>query len=223
MESLDYWRKCEQLSVVQAAQLIVGMDPTPKPNAPSWRDETPDSYHAIFANLRGAILFGKLRATIRSDPRHGVLAVPPDARAELQEGGIQHLYRVVPDWHGTLIEVRDLRDWLVERGIESEFFLRDGLPAANYLDRKGRWFSVRLFAAVKAWEAMRDNPSLVDGRSPKQALVKWLRENARKLGLTGNDGTASAKVISDIATVANWNIEGGLPKTAAISSKMKRT
>jgi hypothetical protein len=214
MESLDYWRKCEQLSVVQSALLIVGIDPAPKPHAPSWRHEIPDSYHAILAALQGAVLSGGLRATIRSDPRHGVLAVPPDAMAQLQEGGIQHFYRVWPDWRGSLIEVKDLREWLVQRGIESEFFFPDGLPNADYLNPSDLFFSPKLYAAIAAWMAIKADPTLIRG-SAKKALTTWLKTNAAQHGLLKEDGEPNTEAIEYIAKVANWDTKGGAPKTPA--------
>jgi hypothetical protein len=214
MESLDYWRKCEQLSVVQAAQLIVGMDPTPKPNAPSWRNEPPDSYHAILAALREAILSGRLKATIRRDPKRSFSEIPPDAMAQFEEGGIQRLYRVCPDWHGTLIEVTNLCEWLVQRRIPSEFFFPDGLPNADYLNRSDPFFSPKLYAAIAAWMAIKADPTLIRG-SAKKALTTWLKTNAAQHGLLKEDGEPNTEAIEYIAKVANWDTKGGAPKTPA--------
>jgi hypothetical protein len=214
MESLDYWRKCEQLSVVQAAKLIVGMDPTPKPNAPSWRNEPPDKCNAMLANLSGAILSGKLKATILRDPKRSVSEVPPGTMAQFQEGGIQHFYRVWPDWHGSLIEVKDLREWLVQRGIESEFFFPDGLPNPDYLNPSDPFFSPKLYAAIAAWMAIKADRTLIRG-SAKKALTTWLKTNAAQHGLLKEDGEPNIEAIEYIAKVANWDTKGGAPKTPA--------
>jgi hypothetical protein len=213
MESLDYWRKCEQLSVVQSALLIVGIDPAPKPHAPSWRHEIPDSYHAILAALQGAVLSGGLKATIRRDPKRSVSEVPPGTMAQFQEGGIQHFYRVWPDWYGSLIEVKDLREWLVQRGIESEFFFPDGLPNPDYLNPSDPFFSAKLYAAIAAWMAVKADPSLRRNKSVKSTLSTWLNQHAGQYGLTKGDGTPNKQAIEEVAKVANWETKGGAPKT----------
>jgi hypothetical protein len=122
---------------------------------------------------------------------------------------------------GNKIRVADLREWLLERRVKSKFFFPDGVPATDYLNPNDPCFSPKLSAAVKAWEAIRANPALTKGRSPKQALIKWLNEHATELGLADDDGRPITKAIEDIATVANWNTTGGAPKTPtpAISTK----
>jgi hypothetical protein len=67
IDGLDYWRLCDELSVVQAALLIVGVDP-------SGRDEgidnqvparRPKGYNAAKAALVNAVNGKRLAATYR--------------------------------------------------------------------------------------------------------------------------------------------------------------
>jgi hypothetical protein len=217
MESLDYWRKCEQLSVVQAAKLIFGIDPTPMAEDDyyaAWGPlPLPVGYMAVYAALQGSILSGELKATIRRDPKYPALDVLPGAMVQFQEGGIQLLQNVWPDWNGTLIRVADLKEWLVQRGIESEFFFPDGAPAAQYLNRGDPCFSPKLFAAIGAWMAVKADPGLRRGKSVKSALSTWLNQHAAQYGLTKRDGTPNNTAIEEAAKVANWESTGGAPKT----------
>jgi hypothetical protein len=66
MEALDYWRLCDELSVVQAALLIVGEDPSGTQESVD-RNEAqnrPRGFDAAKAALINAIGGKRLRATI---------------------------------------------------------------------------------------------------------------------------------------------------------------
>lgn len=69
MEGLDYWRLCDELSVIQAALLIAGNNPA---GLQAWVESyapnnRPDGYDAASAALTHAILSGKLPAKIRRE------------------------------------------------------------------------------------------------------------------------------------------------------------
>jgi hypothetical protein len=51
------------------------------------------------------------------------------------------------------------------------------------------------------------------GKSPKQFLLKWLREHAVEFDLTSDDGIPNETGIDEAAKVANWQPGGGVPKT----------
>src|SRR5262245_20976106 len=91
MDSLDYWRLCDELSVVQAALLIVGEDPAQTQKyIDGWAPENrPPGYDAAKAALVNAISGNLLKANI----------------VELESAQ-------VPDWHHTTIAVEDLKGWL---------------------------------------------------------------------------------------------------------------
>ncbi|MBX3711617.1 MAG: hypothetical protein KF800_06630 [Lysobacter sp.] len=61
-----------------------------------------------------------------------------------------------------------------------------------------------LRAAIEAYRAVRSDPNALSGRSPRQALERWLSEN--KPEIVGN---AKKRVL----TIANWSPQGGAPKT----------
>ena len=51
------------------------------------------------------------------------------------------------------------------------------------------------------------------GKTPKQALLKWLREHAAEYDLTDDEGNPQEKVIEELGKVANWKPEGGASST----------
>ena len=197
LESIDYWRFCTELTVVQAALLIIGVDPTPhlayvsrlKP------EEQPTGYHAVFAALKNDIVVRWLTAHIEHIPT--------------QNGDIEEI-----DWEKTTISVTDLKGWLSERGVTTGFFFPDKPVTADYLDRGDSFFSLKLAAAVEAWQAVKaERNNKTSGKSVKADLTKWLMLNAPKYGLISDDGGPNKLAIEEVAKVANWDQKGGAPKT----------
>lgn len=66
MESLDLWRLCDEVCVIQAVLLIIGLDPSYYQNVeePS-AEHLPEGYHAVFTAVTNAVLSKRLSATIR--------------------------------------------------------------------------------------------------------------------------------------------------------------
>ena len=135
MEDLDYWRLCDEVSVIQAALLIVDADPARcQEYVANWTAEKrPTGYDASLAALTHAILAGRLRATIRrgawergwnEDPA-GDESVGKDNR------GHQIIFKTDPDWSLTTIIVDDLRIWLRGRGIKTGFFFPEETKSAE--------------------------------------------------------------------------------------------
>ena len=85
--------------------------------------------------------------------------------------------------------------------------------APDYLNPKlPKGYAPKLAAAVNAWLAVQAMPD-TKGKSVKEALKKWLRENAATYGLTDDDGKANETGIDEVSKVANWEPKGGAPKT----------
>ncbi|WP_100638218.1 hypothetical protein [Marinobacter salexigens] len=112
----------------------------------------------------------------------------------------------------TIIEVDELKRWLLSRNCKPQFFF--GADAGNtpdYLELKHPNFSAEIAAAIRAWEAIQD-PELRKGKTAKAAATEWLETNYRELGLMHN-GKRSGSAIERIATIVNWETSGGAPKT----------
>lgn len=236
VESLDYWRLCDELSVPQAAQLILGIDPSSEEGTyvDGWVPyQQPKGYAAIKEALIRAVLRGDLPATIRRTAWERGWDEEPSVDEEFSakvalffDGPVAELrpvfkekgkslkargviYRAEPDWKLTTVHVNDLRAWLSKRGVRTGFFFPDGKDEAEYLNPAHERYAPKLAAAVKAWLAVQDPR----GKHPKQALMKWLRENAAEFGLSDDEGKPNEQGIEECAKVANWQLGGGAPKT----------
>lgn len=191
----NYWRLAEELNVIQAALLIVEIEPAEmQSDVERWVDEKkPPGYSAVSTALKNAIKAERLPAKI--EMIH-------------EMDGIQYI-----DWSSTTFRVEDLKNWLKERNFSTGFFFQDNKTTGNFLDPQNEYYAPKLSAAVNAWSAVTDDSTLLDGKSPKQALDKWLRENASHYGLTKDDGNPNESAIEEISKIANWNPVGGAVKT----------
>ena len=202
MEGLDYWRLCEQLDIVQAALLVCGHDPSADQSyVEEWTpDNRPPGYEAaktaISNALRKELIEGQLIPLFEYDINGN------------QCGALENTI----DPTSSRVEVESLRSWLVGRGFHTGFFFPTATGAPHYLDPDHPRYAPKLAAAVKAWLASGDE-SATRGKSAKQALVKWLRENASEFGLSDDDGKPNETGIEETAKVANWQPGGGAPKT----------
>lgn len=201
-EPIDYWRLCDQLTVVQAALLVVDVDPSDKYEEIEelHAEERPPGYDAV----KNAIKTALLKGTIKGD-------VVPEDSYDSQNNRLNPIPGTI-DVEYTLVDVDSLRDWLRLRGFESEFFFSQSIEVAEYLDPQHPRYAYKLAAAVKAWLAVQGAP--LKGKSPKQAAEKWLREHATELQLTDDEGKQNETGIDEISKVVNWQPTGGAPKTA---------
>lgn len=199
----EYWRLCDELTVQQAVLLIVGIDPASEAaECEHWKpQERPRGYspvkQALCAALRKEEVTGKnipiYECDINGNPLRDI------------DG--------TTDVYASTVEVVSLVRWLRSRGMNTGFFFpqedsTSGEP--DYLNPKHLRYAPKLAAAVRAWEAVTDPGSR---RTPKQALDKWLREHGAAYGLTDDEGKAKETAIEEISKVANWNPNGGVPKT----------
>ncbi len=232
MEKMDYWRLCDELSVVQAAFLIIGVDPSEFPYVMNWQmSERPENFSAALAALTHAIIGNRLPATIRRSawergwdegPGDGEnftrdIDIFPDQKDFPEEANFPKnrgiIYRACPDWDLTTILVKDLQDWLRGRGFKSGFFFPQAEDTPDFLDQNHKNYAPKLAAAIGAWQAVNADPELIKGKTVKQALLKWLRKNADQFGLTKDDGNPNEQGIEEISKISNWDTKGGAPKT----------
>jgi hypothetical protein len=104
-DALDYWRLCDELSVVKAALLIVGQHPSKLQNRIDTipPEKRPAGYDAAKAALMNAINRKRLPAGI----------------VERDDTNSREV-----DWHRTVVAVEDIKQWLRSRGIVTGFFFR---------------------------------------------------------------------------------------------------
>lgn len=131
---------------------------------------------------------------------------------ELPRSAKLHVLRE-PDWYQTMVQMDEVRLWLAKKGHDSEYFPTTGVAESFQFQSYQRW-SNKLKCAVHACEAVtaaRPNKSL------KQTLKEWVMANGAQYGLTDKEGNVSDTAAEEIAKVANWQLEGGAPRTAAAS------
>lgn len=195
-ESLDYWKLCDEFTVVQAALLIIGENPEKIQECIlDWNSESrPNGFNAVFSALTHAIFGKRLNASI------------------VETEGVGESWI---EWRGTSILREDLIDWLAGRNFKPAFFFEKTSDAPNYLDPKHPKYSPKLAAAIRAWEAVTtDQKYSNNGKTPKANIENWLHSHAAEYGLLKEDGDINADAIKNqIAKVSNWQTDGGAPKT----------
>lgn len=227
------WRLANPLTIQQAAALIAGFDPNVvrfNANNAAWfeKEGLTDSdnigwVQTAFAALVNAINGRKLRARLQYDaePRYTAGLDNLMERSHWRGEDVQEIKGAFPDdeetyvigkapnWERTTVTVSDLTAWLEAAGFRTGFFFPGASDAPDYLDPKNPRYAPKLAAAVRAWQAVTD-PC---GKTPKQALAKWLREHAAEFGMSDDEGKPNETGIEEVAKVANWQPGGGAPKT----------
>lgn len=134
--------------------------------------------------------------------------------SDLQTGSSGSLYVCKePNWSETMIGVDDLKSWLESRNIFPPFFFPVS-PAEGFRDKNHPRYSAKLATAVAAWEEVEH---AAPNMSVKQTLDAWIQSNGRKYGL-GSDGLVSSGMAKDLATIPNWDTNGGATPTRASTS-----
>lgn len=198
------WHLTEAVSLKQAAALIAGFDPAEIVSITEDDDiyqKFPKYYPAITALIH-AVKSKSLAAEIEWIQEYDEEDYHPSAMmVNTDELNLEN----------TIVEVDDLKQWLSDRGFRTGFFFPSSMP--DYLDPANDHYSPKLAASISVWEAVTSDTALIRGTSAKQAMMKWLRRNADKYGLTKDDGNPNEQGIEEIAKIANWDAKGGAPKT----------
>lgn len=202
MESLEYWRLCDELNIIQAALLFAECDPGGEAGyVEDWEmHQRPSGYEAAKTAISNALRRGAIKGKLIPKYDYDI------------NGNICGTFEDSIDLAESRVEVESLRLWLTSRGIRTGFYFPTATDAPDYLDPKNPRYAPKLAAAVRAWQAVTD-PS---GKHPKQALMKWLRENATGFGLTDDEGKPNETGIEEVSKVANWQPGGGAPKTPGV-------
>lgn len=196
LKELDFWRLCDDLSIVQASLLILGLNPE-KHFGIERKATKPEGYEAVKTAITNAAELEKLPAKLHYESYEGPFS------------------NIVHDLvlEESLISVQDIKQWLSSRNLYPLFFFPDGNNSPTYLDSGAKYYAPKLAAALNAWEAVTKDEAQLKSQSPKKALKKWLREHAVEYGLNKEDGTLNESAIEEIAKIANWQPAGGAPKT----------
>lgn len=220
LNPIDYWKFSKELSIVQASLLIIGKDPSEyQEYIDDWEYQNrPDGYDAIISALKYDIISGNLSARIARNAEHVIIK-----NQDGEDVGTDWIPDSTINLHETTVSVEDLKTWLKSNGVTDCFFYTaEDEVKAKYLETSSKFYAPKLAGAVKAWEYITQNPKLLKNTSPKEAIKKWLRENATIYGLTKDDGNPNEQGIEEIAKVANWKMGGGVPKTNGTPENIKQ-
>ena len=204
MEDLDYWHWCEDLSILEAALLCVGIDPSSEIGsncincAPS---ERPKGFEAA----KTAIFNAFSRNIIEG-------IVVPEQDTDIN--GNSYALSDTVSLHSK-VNVESLLKWLTNKSIKPKFFFPNTTDAPDFLDTNHPHYSSKLAAAISAWQAVsKDVTYKNNGKTTKQNLINWLTSHAAEFNLIKEDGEININAIENqVSIVANWDTSGGAPKT----------
>jgi len=201
MENFDHWRLCDDISVFQAIMLILGYDPA---NHSSREIEGSTTYDPPkgYGSLKTALVNGLLNGKIQGNPEFYQDGYDGAPAADL----------LSIDY--ATVNVESLKEFLSSKNYYPSFFFPEGVVAEEYVNPQNAFYASKLAAAVNAWKFVTSEPDKhLNGKTPKMALEKWLRENANQYGLTKDDGSPNETGIQEICKIANWKPGGGANKT----------
>ncbi len=198
-----FWRLAETVNVIQAALLIIGVEPQSiEHNVEILRPEQrPQDYIAARNAIVSAIENGVLQGSIKRREIPSDLRVVPSNRDR----------DLGPDYSISSVSVLSLIHWLDERGFETEAFKLPANAPLGFRDPSHSRYSPKLMAVVDAWESF--DSELHEPGTPKQRIMKWLRAHADKYGLIDDRGNFLENVIEELAKVANWKTKGGASRS----------
>ncbi|ACP23930.1 hypothetical protein NGR_c01270 [Sinorhizobium fredii NGR234] len=241
-KAMEAWRLPDELSVVDAAILITGNDPSAEHEVYDHKMRRAfleqvttghRGFEAAFSALRSAILANKLQARVVFSvdvERAELRAVVRGSRqiSELSGQLLSHCADAVslqwePDWKQTTVEVKELRRWLESRNHRPPFFFptTETQPeprpkVRDFMDRTHLRYSAKLACAVAAWEALADLPK---SKAVKDAICDWVAEHGERYAKPGDRngfgaaGKVTGSALDQIASVVNWKPQGGAPRT----------
>lgn len=225
-----FLRTADTYSVMDAAALMAGAHPH-DPYEYNGSTKTGLRVDAEKA-LKGAIAFGKLKARLvyepklewerdHQDDKYLVIAkelLPTSIAEDLRHIGDKNGNIVIqrePNWEKSEVAADDLRQWLRKKGrFPAVIFSNDASTPSedptepDYLDPAHERFAPELAMAVRAWQGVTASESI--RVSVKQALRHWILHNKE---LWRGSSEPSEGALNRMSTVANWQPQGGAPRT----------
>lgn len=208
VEHLDTWKLADSLTVFQATCLINGI----LPGEPYSSSEEFDNYKLFTVErlLCSLVEYGYVKSKIyRKNFDSGYVIVTKD-----QNNKEQFAYHPVIDWDKTMILVEDLKRWMGEKGYKPEFFFTENERQTDIKNHDLPFYSQKLHAAIDAWETVTCDEKYLRGKTPKQAIEKYLKNNSHKY--TYPDELSSSQCLEDISKTVNWQKTGGAPKICTL-------
>ncbi|MEI4264244.1 hypothetical protein [Roseovarius sp. D0-M9] len=231
-----YWRIATEISVENAAILMVGGDPEetdavhigpfPEDYAYEKRTTGHKGFQSALNALTGAILSGEIPVQIRYQPKSDKDSAvcqtlelgsgKNEHHAKFLSFGNGHLrigvgtlsFKAEPDWAASMIKVSELRGWLQSKGMDQSVFYSSPVSDTRpFMSPDHEHFAPELDLAMTAWEALKDTP--IRNKGSKSVIEPWLFANTDKWR---GEGKVAKTTIKRIAMVVNWR-KAGAPKS----------
>lgn len=172
--AMDVWRWCDELTVIQAALLANGIDPSIEGcYVEGWdADKRPSGYEAAKHAITRALKTGKISGEVMPKTDHDF-------------NGNEYSLAGTVDVTSSIVDVESLKTWLeVERGVRPSFFFPavESKSIPDYMNPKHLRYSPKLAAAVKVWQAMEDE-NLLRGKPVMSAMNDWMEMRYKELEL----------------------------------------
>ncbi len=180
MESIDCWRLCDEMSIIQAALLIAGKDPSTLQIHRLSPDEYPTGYRAALTAICNAAREGTISAKIVPESKRDAFL---DCWFDI-EGTV--------DADLSIISVSSLKEFLRQRGVHKGFFFPDDRTAdPDYMSPSNPYYAPKLAAAVDAW--------VIDhADSASQSVIEATGRNVLVADTMMTDRTASKRLANDV-------------------------
>jgi len=198
MDALDLWKICDRVTLFQVVMLCLNCDPQDMTEYSARRRGLPREYDATLAALKSGLLTKAIQGEV----------IPyQDSYEQMIEGSID------PD--RTTVDLKSVGHFLQGKGVNNPLCPTNHPHTPDYLNPSHPCYAPKLAAAIHAWLAVVKDPTALKGKTPKNAMEKWLRLNAKSYGLTKEkDGLPNETGIEEICKVANWKQSGGAAKTS---------
>ncbi|MDA3913116.1 hypothetical protein [Oleiagrimonas sp.] len=181
------WEHAEAIELLDAAYLLTAT----KPRRHTYNRVLSSDTDAMLQTLKQSALIGNL-------PIFAAWAWDENGHPEPIGGHTMNPH--IPLHAMTTVKVTDLAAWCDARNIPHPWQSSESVQVRTPAIKT---YPAELRAAIEAFKAVHGNLTALRGKSPKQALLAWLEKNA--------DLGANAR--KRVATVANWQPQGGAAKT----------
>ncbi|MEM1086975.1 MAG: hypothetical protein AAGH90_04545 [Pseudomonadota bacterium] len=196
------WLLAEELTVKQAAILLLNEDPEQFPYAenPEREHHRPKGYIAAKQVISSALRSGKVTGEVVWETER-VMVTNYESEEVPIEGQINA--------NKSYVNMDSLKEWLASKNVTVEQFAGLAGTSEDFLDRDDPSYSPKLAATVAAWRHVKKNR--IHGVSVKQQLLEWLRGNSAKYWPDDASAKVTDTFVKEAARIANWDAEGGRP------------
>ena len=205
LNHIEAWKLADNLTVYQISCLIYGLNPNDTEIDWEFLKDN-HKFCTFYKILQLSVECGYIKAhIIRKSFDEGYVTIS----TEIDRDHID--YYPLIDWDKTTIYTYDLRLWFIEKNFKPDFFFSETEKTSDIKKPGSPFYAQKLHVAIDAWETVLDNEKYLRGKTPKQAIKKFIEDHASNY--KSPKLISSKQAIEDIAKVANWQKDGGAPQS----------